>query len=234
MSAHIRRQYQKLYGLYLAELLQIRSNRKNEDEVELREIASDIIEYSETLPTLKGITAVLLGILSIIGTLFGIINVNVSIEAILSIGQVLAALFFVVPSLIAITYLITPLQEAFSFKRFLFKGREEDLRAFSFDEKKATRLYNSSIYKVEDELFETLGGREQKPKEIPIDIIFHIITNATFICLFLSLGVGSIGPIDLFDIVFSIIFLIAAPAYFAFGIVAYISIYKNRVKARLV
>jgi hypothetical protein len=35
-------------------------------------------------------------------------------------------------------------------------------------------LYDSSVYKLEDQLFELLGGKEQKPKEIPVDIILLV------------------------------------------------------------
>jgi hypothetical protein len=36
-------------------------------------------------------------------------------------------------------------------------------------------LYNSSVYRKENELFELLGGKKQKPNEGPIDIIFQVI-----------------------------------------------------------
>jgi hypothetical protein len=84
LSAHIRRQYQKLHGLYLAELVTHKKDIPKEYLDELRQIATDIGDYSKTLPSLKGLTALLLAALSIIGTVFGIFGVRVPLYAVLT------------------------------------------------------------------------------------------------------------------------------------------------------
>jgi hypothetical protein len=49
LGAHIEGQYQKLYSLYLGELVVQRKNYPRDELSELREITSDIRDYSETL-----------------------------------------------------------------------------------------------------------------------------------------------------------------------------------------
>ena len=256
LSAHIRRQYQKLYSLYLAEfLIQSRNSQEKENLVELKEIATDMKNYSETLPSLKGVSTVFLATLSVIGTVFGILDLNFKIGDILPrdliaiyvIGFILP-LAFIIPSF--------PLDYAFYYKRFLFKGKKsKDLRPFIFEEKKATTLYNSSVYKLEDKLFELLGGREQKPKEIPIDIILSIIASVFGIVFYfyfvLSLSfdpslltaLSSLGQSNQTNnqgqsnpsiIQVSIPYLIGLSVLYTFYIVVNVSRYKNRVKGRLV
>jgi hypothetical protein len=242
LSAHIRRQYQKLYSLYLAELLlQIRSSRKKEDVIELKKIASDIKDYSETLPTLKGLAA----LLATTATLVGIFNHFVPIQTILptiiprenpAIGFISIVLLIIL--LYVVVFGLVPFIRAFGFKRFLFKDKQSlELHPFFFEEKKATKLYNSSVYGIEDKLFESLGGNREKPKEIPIDVILSISSYALSIAI--SFIFGALGPFSLMaseptNILYVIIYFIAVPAVFSFGIVANISYYKNRVKARLV
>jgi hypothetical protein len=234
-------------------LIQRRSSQEEENLVELREIATDIKNYSETLPSLKGLSALFVAVLSVIGTVFGILDVNFKIENILPRDPiVIYAIGFILP--IAFIIPSIPLDYAFYFKRFLFKGKQsKDLRPFFFEEKKATTLYNSSVYKLEDKLFELLGGREQKPKEIPIDIILTIITSVFgivfyfYFVLSLSFDPGFLSSLVQSNqsnnqvqsnsstlLYSSIPYLIAVTALHTFYIVVNVSRYKNRVKARLV
>jgi hypothetical protein len=164
--------------VYLGELVIQRKNNPKEELDELREFASDIKHYSEPLPSLKSLTALLLGMLTILGTIFGILDVRFSISAILSIlfqswSILIVLLIFLIT---AIVFLITcsPFLVAFAFKRFLFKGKNFGEENIAFNKANAEKLYNSSIYKLEDQLFQLLGGKEQKPKEIPIDTILQI------------------------------------------------------------
>lgn len=188
LSAHIRRQYQKLYSLYLAEVVIQRKNSPKDNLSELREIASDIKDYSETLPSLKNVTALLVAGLSILGTVFSIsgirLPVNETIQALqqdpLLVLTVILAIFLI--SYYGFLIVFSPFVAAFHFKRFLFKdSNSKDFYFFSRDKAKATQLYNSSVYKLEDHLFELLGGQGQKPKEIPFDIILRISGGALII-----------------------------------------------------
>jgi hypothetical protein len=279
LSTHIRRQYQKLYSLYLAELV-VRGNPSQKEDVdELRKIASDIRDYSETLPSLKRLSALLLGVLSIIGIVFAIFDVRVSLNAlflavlfgVLSIIGIVFAIYDAIVDakfdmltpdvvlssevlillIILITFTIiysgfaialSPFIAAFYFKRFLFKdNNSKDISNFTSRGKAmATQLYNSSFYKLEDQLFELLGGKAQKPKEIPIDIIFRISSGAflltvnSFLIYQLSRSVvlesNVYVVISLFAMLFG--FLIAIPVFL--GVVNPIREYKTRVKAGLV
>jgi hypothetical protein len=197
-NAHIRRQYQKLYSLYLAELVIRRKNSSKGDVEEFREIASDVRDYYQTLPSLKSLTALLVGVLSITGTVFAIFDVKVPFYTILSQGSIFANIVLIlVITQIGFAIAICPFMAAFHFKRFLFKGDNSDEFGFlGADKAKATDLYNSSVYKKEDELFALLGGKEQKPKEVPIDIILRISYGVLAIAFFFYLGISSLLRIE--------------------------------------
>jgi len=168
LSMHIRRQYQALYRLYLEQLIIQRKNCSDNAELEeLSEIASNIKDYSASLPGLKGITTLSLAALTVIGTLFGIFDVKVQF-----VGFLIQILLLGI-AIVFTMGIISPYISAFYFKRFLFKGKNPSEALYAPDEV-AKQLYASSIYKLEDILFESLGGKKRKPQEVPIDVYLHM------------------------------------------------------------
>jgi hypothetical protein len=236
LDEHVRRQYQKLYRFYLAELVVQRKNCPKQELEELREIASDIRDYSETLPSLKRVIAALLGALSISGTSFGIYGVDISYNLPKVPAETIAILAFIIGSIILITVLVLFLP-AFLFKRSLFIGNNSPEGvdgSIHFDKAKTTKLYNSSTYKLEDQLFELLGAKDQKPKEIPIDSILRISYGIFFMVPFLIIIIISVigSRLPRFEEI-GFILLFVVPIAMIYVILPIIR-YRNRVKARLV
>jgi hypothetical protein len=174
LGAHIEGQHQKLYSLYLGELVVQRKNHLRDELSELREIASHIRDYSETLPSIKGQTAVLLAILSTTSTLLSIAGISIiGQEGIITsqINSILGpSLYYIVPTILLIAiaaYVIGvgfAFIVAFHFKRFLFRNyNSQGPIYFSYKEANPS-LYDSSIYKLEDQLFGLLGAKGQKRK----------------------------------------------------------------------
>jgi hypothetical protein len=267
LSNHIRRQYQKLYNLYLAEIVTHRKNIPKEDVDELRQIASDIRDYSITLPSLKSLTALLLAALSIMGTLFGIFDVKVPLDAVFSKSALAEFLSLFLIYSLGFGIALSPLIAAFHFKRFLFKdNKHEDVGywpssdlsdMFKVNESgdvtyfpgsgpaNPIQLYNSSIYRTEDQLFELLGGKEQKPKEISIDIIFRVALGSFYCAVFIMNTVINSADFEDLQTFFGFpihdapivnfiyrIVITLAPSGVLFYLLP-IADYKKRVKARL-
>jgi hypothetical protein len=244
LSTHIRRQYQKLHSLYLAEVVTYGKNLPKVDVDELRQIATDIGDYSKTLPSLKSLTAILLGALSIIGTVFGIFDIKFPLFAVTSQGSLvggLALLFLIFNVAFAVT--LSPFIAAFHFKRFLLKRNKSQDVGFVGSVLNPTQLYNSSIYRLEDQLFELVGGTKRKPKEIPIDIILRVAYGSLYTAyLSLTLLEPSEGTRLIFGVTVPNIIMVIVDMIMIFSLIvsvgsAYVWIpikdYKERVKARL-
>ena len=96
-------------------------------------------------------------------------------------------------------------------------------------------LYNSSVYKLEDEVFELLGGKERKPKEIPIDLILRIAFGSI---VFANLVIPNLEPLEGMPSIITVIgqMIQVSVAIFVFGswwIWLPMQDYKKRVAARL-
>jgi hypothetical protein len=221
------------------------------DVDELRQIAVDTGDYSKTLPSLKSLAALSLAALSIIGTVLGIFDIPVPLYAILSEGSlstVLTVLFLFFSIAFGIT--VSPFIAAFYFKRYLFEDNKSKdagvVRHVRHSNRvNLTQLYNSSLYKKEDRLFDLLGGRKLKPKEVPIDVVFRIsVVSLVFGSLALNVTFynmdappGSEDTINYYGLrpqISPIAFVIFTVIFFPGYTYLVIIYYKRRVKAGLV
>jgi hypothetical protein len=133
LADHIRRQYQKLYRLYLAQLLLQRELKKispKPDLDKLREIASDVKEYSRTLPSLAKINSLQVA-LPIVATVFTIFSISFTLPDISiflrTTQDILVVLAIaIVIAFIVYTIVLSPYIAAFHFKRFLFKEKDSE------------------------------------------------------------------------------------------------------------
>ncbi|HEY6756609.1 MAG TPA: hypothetical protein VI037_04400 [Nitrososphaera sp.] len=177
LEDHVLRQYQTLHELYLSVfVVHKQPNEQGEAGIrELRQIASDIENYSEALSRRRGIVK-LVQTLPIIATIFALFGLNIPLSMILSQASLLETIArWVISGHILIGFTICPLIAAFHLKRFMLENNiTESVQNLYITTTRESNLYPTSVYEVEDHLFELLGGREQKPKEVPVDVLMRI------------------------------------------------------------
>ena len=192
LKTHYHRQLNQVYNLYLREILSQSQRTTDEKDVdELRKIASDTKNYLERLPSAKKtivtIVAFVTGIIvsiEFLGLRELILSTSIPFIEQYALGVLVISYF--------IGFLISkPLISAFRTKRTLFldtKSRYHYLDQYLGEEK---ALYEKSIYKLEDNLFNSLDANNRKLREIPIDkIALMIIASGVFIVtgsLFISI-----------------------------------------------
>lgn len=192
LKTHYHRQLNQVYNLYLREILSQSQRTTDEKDVdELRKIASDTKNYLEKLPSAKKTivtiaafaTGIIVGI-EFLGLRELILSTSIPFIEQYALGVLVISYF--------IGFLISkPLISAFRTKRTLFldtKSRYHYLDQYLGEEK---ALYEKSIYKLEDNLFNSLDANNRKLREIPIDkIALMIIASGVFIVtgsLFISI-----------------------------------------------
>ncbi|MGE5661258.1 MAG: hypothetical protein ACM3X1_03320 [Ignavibacteriales bacterium] len=172
IKIHIKRQYAAIYRLYLSEILRQNGIGNSQERYStLRDIASDLKNYLDTLPSVKSIFASMVAVFSIFATAVGLLNLGSLIFEYI-VNQPSYVFLIVIPVSIAIGYIVTvPFIYSFWFKRHLFlrTGNWYYLNDVYFGNER--QLYDNSIYKLEDDLFGALGARYEKLNEVPFDKI---------------------------------------------------------------
>jgi len=196
LQLHIRNNLKKLHELYLREVITNQKNDLNQNEIEnMRKISSDINNFIITLPSTRKLFAsgaslifALFGLISLIG-----VNLN-PIEGIKIFYENNQLLFISIVIVLYFTVFIIsfPFKHAFKIKRILLL--ETNLFDYFNDHfsKNENELYDQSIYKIENELYESIKTKNLKPLEIAFDRIWDailglaIIIFATIFILLLS------------------------------------------------
>jgi hypothetical protein len=191
IKIHIRRQYQAIYRLYLSEIIIPNRTRENEDEIDcLRDIATDLRDYLNTLPNTKNIFASMAAVFSVITAAIGLLNIEGLIfQFLLDLPSYIFITMII--AIISIGYFITiPFLHAFRFKRALFLRTDWQHYLDDIYLGNEQELYNNSVYKFENDLFDALDVRNQKLNELPFDKIFIIFMGALMISFLAYLGLS--------------------------------------------
>jgi hypothetical protein len=131
-------------------------------------------------------------VFSVFGTAVGLLSLGSHIFDYL-VNLPLYWYLIVIAVSIAIGYaVIVPFLYAFWFKRHLFLQTDNWYYLNDVYSGNDLQLYNNSIYKIEDDLFEALGARHEKLNEIPFDKIFTISTGSWVISFFVYLSLSTI------------------------------------------
>lgn len=181
---HIRSKYERLYQLYLQEIVsQDGYSTPKEDVQELRNVAEDIKKYSDTLPSSK---RVLFSTGSFVPFIFGIIGafglhtlfLNVLAQHWISVLPI--SIFVGIAIVAAVVF---PMRSAFQVKRMMFINSSSYYHMFDLYFEHAKLLYSKSVYKIEDDLFSLLSSNN-KPWEMPIDKIVTVVAGTAFLIFF--------------------------------------------------
>jgi hypothetical protein len=133
----------------------------------------------------------LLQVLPIIGTLSAILGLRISLPEIISqasLVEIIATIAgWVAVGHILLGLLLCPLIAAFHLKRLMLENSiTQRIQDIEFTTAPETTLFDRSVYEVENRLYQLLGGAEQKPKEIPVDIFLRIGFGLFVIAFFIS------------------------------------------------
>ncbi|MDQ3836261.1 MAG: hypothetical protein M3270_04920 [Thermoproteota archaeon] len=175
LESHIRRQYQRLHTIYLSDLPVERAQNQKDDISMLRQLVSDMENYSKTISHGKGVMTKLLLALSAIGTIFALFGVNFPPEFLFQSWLVEAIPRWFIAGHILFIAILSPLILAFLLKRSMFENSiTQQIQSYIFIGEHESGLFPRSVYLLENRLYELLGGMEQKPKEVPVDIYMRI------------------------------------------------------------
>lgn len=191
IKTHIRRQLVKLHKFYLREIFTQNNLKNKEDVEELRKIDIIIKEYIQELPNIKRFFSTTAGILLGVITLAQFFGFNSLVlkESFININSLA---IIVTIATISTLYIISEVfVSAFRIKRHKFLNTFHIYPCYDLYFGKGKEIYEKSVYKIEDLLYEGLGKRNQKPKEIPIDKILQLVLPGSF-TLFL-LGTTIVG-----------------------------------------
>jgi hypothetical protein len=189
IKTHIRRQLKNLHKLYLRELI-TQNILKNKEEInELKKINDIIKEYINELPDIKRffftLASIMVGIITI-GQFFGLDD---SFKQIISAEYDLIIILIVAIPMITGFVISEIFSNSFRIKRQLMMNTIMANPCFDFYFGKGKEIYNNSVYKIEDELYEKLGRTNKKPKEIPIDKILKLIIPGSILLFYTGLVV---------------------------------------------
>ena len=185
LQLHIRKNLKKLRELYLREIITNQKNELNQNEIEnIRKISSDMENFIVTLPSTRKLFA---SGTSLIFALFGLIpliGINLNLIEGTKIFYENNQLLFIsiVIGLYFGAFMISfPFKHAFKIKRILLL--ETNLFDYFNDHfsKNENELYNHSIYKIENELYESVETKNLKPLETAFDRIWDILLGLTII-----------------------------------------------------
>ena len=178
IKSHIRRQLEKLYSIYLVEIVTQNQNFNQNDIEELRKISSDIKNYKEELPSsMKTVTTLVF----IFSSIFGVIQFfGMTIQLTDFLSSEWTIIGFLLIGFLAFFITSSPLLAAFRAKRAIFLNSNSLCHAWDVYFVNEN-TYEKSVYKIEDELYDKLNKKHQKPKEIAIDKIIIIIMSIIFI-----------------------------------------------------
>ena len=186
IKTHIRRQLSQLSKFYIRELISQNTQKNKEEIKEFREVTTTLKDYIKELPNIRRLFAttatILFGIIST-AQIFGL-NELLYVSLTTQIDYV-TALILSIP--ILVIFLISEIfVRSFKIKRCKFMQTTSIYPYYDLYFGQGQQIYENSIYKIEDDLYEKLGKKDRKPKEIPIDKIFQLILPGSF-SLFLTI-----------------------------------------------
>jgi hypothetical protein len=209
LKSHIRRQLVKLKELYLRELAYLEPNAASKDQIAvIRDIVSDVEKYIDAFPGPKRLVGGLVGALAFIASIAAIIeflglkitiiphvlqlthsSTKFSITRAYFIPDYLSAIIFVliiaIVSIIMLIIIVKFTNNGFRIKRTMFLESNSIYHYMDiYSVEKDEHLYKQSIYKLEDDLFESLNAMTEKPHEVPEDKIIVMVV-ATGVIAFL-------------------------------------------------
>jgi hypothetical protein len=187
IKTHIRRQLTHIYRLYLREII-TQNTLKNKEEIdELRKTNATVKEYIQELPNIKRFFLTLAGIIFGIISTAQILGVNSILFQIISAEfNLFVVLIIAIP--ILISFIISEIfVNAFRIKRSKLMNTTFSYPCYDLYFGKGKEIYEKSVYKIEDDLYEKLGKKNQKPKELPIDKILQLSTFGGFIVFLTTL-----------------------------------------------
>lgn len=186
IKTHIRRQLSQLSKFYIRELIS-QNTQKNSDEIkEFREVTNTLKDYVDELPNIRRLftttASILFGLVST-GQFFGL-NQLLYDSLTTQIDYVLAMILSIP---ILVVFIISEIfLRSFRIKRCAFMQTSSIYPYYDLYFGQGKQIYESSIYKLENDLYEKLGKKNKKPKEIPIDKIFQLLLPGSF-SLFLTI-----------------------------------------------
>lgn len=239
IKTHIHRQLDNLYTLYMQEIVTQNEITRNKEEIDdLRNRASDIKNLAETLPKTRRFLATFAAIGLGITTVVEFFNLNSlaleKIHHVIPSGHTAVILGFLLANFIAVI-ILRPFITAFQNKRALFLQTASYYDFMDHFIINNNQLYANSIYKLENDLYESLGHVHQKLREIPIDkIILLIVAGSLFVFLtsvMFTILLPSTHTLHLIDIV-EIVIIFSLLAVYLFGVP--LLEYRRRITHRLV
>lgn len=192
-KTHMRKKLDKIHRLYLREIILLDKDPENFQEVEkLRTIDSDVMKYSDILPNPARVLWAVIGAgLGAVGTVVTVLEfsdlkpmIMNSLHSI-SAGDIIGGL---IVSIVLAIPIMNPMIQTFAIKRALLLRSNSWYDYLDHYQGKGDEVYQKSIYKLEDNLFETLEAKNDKPKEVPIDLLIPVIIRGIIIGFF-TIGV---------------------------------------------
>ena len=207
-EAHMKSQYERLSSLYAKEILfNSRHAERTPDLEKLRQVLQDTKNYSESLPSFRRFYGSIVAFLSAISALarFGLPIIGLDSatlqDANIFFGWiVLAILLFIIGGII---------HTAFSIKRLLFlntrTSKELEARLA-----KGEHSLTDNIYRVENELYISLGSRSLKKTEFPLDVFISVVFGLFGVSSLLLLVVSIREPSDPGGLLLVVIVIVSA------------------------
>ena len=187
IKTHMRRQLKNLYKLYLREIISQDTSKNKEEIDDLRKTNTTVKDYIQELPNIKRF------FLSLIMISFGVISAVPVLGLNTLISKFIDAEFdlFLILAIsipILIVFIISELfVNAFRIKRCKMMNTDLCYPCYDLYFGKGKEIYEKSVYKIENDLYEKLGKLNKKPKEIPIDKIFQLSFLGSFFIMLTGL-----------------------------------------------
>jgi len=158
---------------------------KNKEEIEdLKSANATVKEYIQALPNIKRFFITLAGIIFGIITIMQVLGIhNIIFQIIEAEYDLFLILAIAIPLVIGIVS-VEIFTSAFRIKRQKFLNTDLSYPCHDLYFGRGKEIYEKSVYKIEDELYEKLGKKNQKPKELPVDIILQYIIPGSMIGFF--------------------------------------------------
>jgi hypothetical protein len=238
IKIHMRRQYQAIYRLYLSEIIIPNRTGENKQEIDcLRDIAIDLKDYFNTLPNTKNIFASMAAVFSVITAAIGLLNIeNLIFQFLLDLPSYVFIIMVI--AFISVGYFITiPFLHAFRYKRALFLRTDWQHYLDDIYLGNEQELYNNSVYKLENNLFEALDEGNQKLNELPFDKIFIIFMGALMISFLAYLGLSIVYDTTVVSFEQSIqnvlVIMLIVPILAFYAIIIPVLTYRRRRRSNL-
>ena len=181
LKTHIRRQLSILHRLYLREIL-TQNILKNKEEIdEFRQINSTVKEYIKELPDIRRFFVTLIGLgLGLVTTIFSLGIGKLFAQIILSDVTLFVIIITMTPIIVSFA-IVEIFTKAFRIKRSKLLNTKSFYPCYDLYFEDGKKIYENSVYKLEDTLYEKLDKKNQKPREIPVDLILQFIMPGIFI-----------------------------------------------------